>query len=279
MSAGRLADFLDVKGAAPGQLQLVRPQTQGRRRVHWGDVALVLMVSSASAPSSSVALRVTKGRSAWPAQRWMNWASSDLPVPGSPTMSTEEGKLERVPARSTICLRAGSVVTRSTSRAQESPRPSEAGLGALRRVGGRDGQRRWEAAGRRDPLGPAGLPGHWCAGRLAASDGGLGLGLRCGHGPGRRDGSDGGLHCRARRSPRASLALLQGLEDRGPQLRRRHRILQDRHRSQPQGPPSPARDAPGGTSGRPGSRGASAGRRTAVPEPPCRRDRRWPGQD
>ena len=54
-----------------------------------------------SVPASSAALRVTKGRSDWPPPMWMSWASSDLPVPGSPTISTESGRLasECRPAR------------------------------------------------------------------------------------------------------------------------------------------------------------------------------------
>src|SRR5271165_4518011 len=69
-----------------------------------------------------------KGRSVWPALRWMSWANIDFPVPGSPTMSTDEGKLARVLASSTICLRPGLAVTRLTSRAHDSARVCDVGL-------------------------------------------------------------------------------------------------------------------------------------------------------
>ena len=42
---------------------------------------------------------------------------NDLPVPGSPMIRTDERVAARVPASSMICLRLGSAVTKSISRA------------------------------------------------------------------------------------------------------------------------------------------------------------------
>src|SRR5689334_13268155 len=82
---GQRGHFVEVERTAAGLAQLVRPDDP--REVGRAAVGMPEASCIPTSSASTAAWMATKGRRGFDASECMSRASSDLPVPGSPTMS------------------------------------------------------------------------------------------------------------------------------------------------------------------------------------------------